>query len=235
MQKAVFVIVFALCCLIAILFAKQTGFLLVLVIGELLAIFIVVELLYRTVPFALFNASRDNCFRVDGTLSRRRKCLERKAALKVYNNLLAVTALLAMAGNLMALWIDASILPLPLASETVSLFSPDLHAWRDRIADANLENVYSNWRNSGPVGFEATIEPNFVKTTFPIILGIASFWLVCGTILILKMYRFSLSQFELGIRMRNKEYVDQDIGLFQSHEDYADAQPDGFGFEGISV
>lgn len=235
MQKTVFVVVFALCYLIAILFAKQTGFLFVLVISELLVIFIVTDLLYRNVPFALFNASRDNCFRVDGTLSRRRKWLERKAALKVYTNLLFVTALVAIAGNLMALWIDASILPLPLASETVSLFSTDLNAWRDRIADANLENIYSNWRNSGPVGSEATIEPNFVKTTFPTILGIALFWLVCGTILMLKIYRFSLSQFELGIRMRNKEYVDRDIGLFQSHEDYAGAQPDGFGVEGISV
>ncbi len=233
MKKVVLVVVFAVCYMIAILFAKQMGFLFALMMSELLVIFIVAGLLYRNVPFALSNASRDNCFRVDGTLSRRRKWLERKAKLKVYTNLLAVTALVAMAGNLLVLWIDASILPLPLASETISLFSSDLHAWRDRIADANLDTVYSNWRYSGEEVSDATNGPNYVKITFPAMLGIASFWLIGSALLILKTYRFSLSQFELGIRIRNKEYIDRDIGRFQSHKDYLGNQPRGIGFEGV--
>lgn len=231
MRKVVLAVVFAVCYVIAVLFAKQTGFLFVLVIGELLLIFIVAGLLYRIVPLALFKASQDNCFRVDGTLSQRRKWLERKATLKVYVNLLAINVLVAMAGNLLVLWIDASILPLSLASETVAHFSPDPHIWRDRIIDANLEYAYSNWRASGEGNFAATADPNYVKTTFPAMVGIASFWLLCSAILILKTYRFSLSQFELGIRMRNKEYVDRDIGWFQSHKDY---RPLKIGLDGIS-
>ena len=233
MQKVVLVVVLAVCYLIAILFAKQMGGLFVVMMSELLMIFIVAGLLYRNIPVSLLNASRDNCFRVDGTLSRRRNWLERKAAFKVFANLLAVIVLVAMAGNLMVLWIDAGILPLQLAGETISLFSPDLHAWRDRIAEANLDTDYSNWRYSGEALAEITNSPNFVKITFPAILGIASFWLVCGAILILKAYRFSLCQFELGIRMRNKEYVDRDIGRYQSHKDYLDGEQRGVDFQGV--
>jgi hypothetical protein len=220
MQKVVWGVVFAVCYPLAILFAKQIGFWFVVILSELLMISIVADLLYRNVPVSLLNASRDNCFRVDGSLSRHRKWLERQASFRVYTNLITVIALVAMAGNLLVLWIDASILPLPLASETLSLFTPDLHAWRDRIADANLDTDYSNWRYSGDAVSEMTDNPNFVKITFPAILGIASLWLVGSIILILKTYRFSLAQFELGIRNRNKEYVDRDIGRFQSHEDF---------------
>lgn len=225
MQKVVLAVVFAVGYVIATLFAKETGFWSVLVMSQLLVIFIVAGLLYRIVPLALFQASRDNCFRVDGTLSRRREWLERKATLKVYGNLLGIAALVAMAGNLLVLWIDASILPLPLATDTLSLFSPDLHVWRDRISEASLDDAFLDWSTSGDT------DPNYVKTTFPAMFGIALFWLIGGAFLILWTYRFSLSQFELGIRMRNKEYVDRDIGRFQSHKDY---RPLEIGLDGIS-
>lgn len=231
MRKVILAVVFAIGYVIAVLFAKETGFWSVLVMSELLVIFTVAGLLYRIVPLALFQASRDNCFRVDGTLSHRREWLERKATFKVYGNLLGITALVAMAGNLLVLWIDASILPLSLASETISNFSPDIHIWRERNMDANLEYDYSNWLASGGGNSFATDDPNYVKTAFPSMFGIALLWLVGGAFLILWTYRFSLSQFELGIRMRNKEYVDRDIGRFQSHKDY---RPLEFGLEGIS-
>ena len=225
MRKEVLALAIAACFVIAILFAKQMDFFFVLMMSELLVIFIVASLLYRIVPLALFQASRDNCFRVDGTLSQRREWLERKATLKVYVNLLGITALVAMAGNLLVLWIDASILPLSLATDTLTLFCPDLPTWRDRISEAKLDDAFLDWSTSGET------DPNYVKTTFPAIFGIALFWLIGSALLILWTYRFSLSQFELGIRMRNKEYIDRDIGRFQSHKDY---RPLEIGLDGIS-
>jgi hypothetical protein len=62
------VIAFAICYLTAIVFAAETDYFFVFTMSELLVTLIVAGLMYRIVPIALLKASRDNCFRVDGTL-----------------------------------------------------------------------------------------------------------------------------------------------------------------------
>jgi hypothetical protein len=213
------------CFFILILFANQVGFFVLLATSQLLVILIIASLLCNNVPTSLLKVSRDNCFRINGSLSQRRHWLEQRAFFKVYSNFFATLVLVALAGNLLALWIDSSILPLQIAKETISLFSPDPQAWRDRISYANLDAEYSNWRFTGEdTNLELANGSSFVKSAFPVIFGIAFFWFVFSGILLLKTYRITLFQFELGVRMRNKEYVDRDIGQLQSHRDFAMVQ-----------
>jgi hypothetical protein len=228
MRYVIYGFFFAICSLAAILFAKHIGIFLIIGMAEILAILVVADLMYQNVPRSLAKASRENYFRVDGTFSTRRRWLERNAKAKIYSNMLAVLALVVVAGNLVVLLIDTSVLPMSLAKETMALFTPNLDTWRDRVKESNLDADYTNWRATGDAAFSAfPKEPNFVKTTFPAMIGFVLFWLICSMVLVTKTYRISLSQYAMGIRLRSKEFMDQDLGRLQSHQDFADAPKRG--------
>ncbi len=115
---------------VAIFFAKNVNIWIILLSSQALLILIVVWVLCRGIPMALSKASRDNCYRIDGSISPRREARERTAKSKLRSDLIAILFIVALSGNLLALAISSLVIPLPFAAETRTEFSFDTDSWR---------------------------------------------------------------------------------------------------------
>ncbi len=107
---------------VAICLAKKVSIWVILLSAQVLLIQILVAVLCRSIPHSLTKASRDNCFRIGGSISPRRESRERKALSKIRSDLNAVLIIVALAGNWLVLMIDTLVIPLPLATESLAVF-----------------------------------------------------------------------------------------------------------------
>lgn len=204
--------------LVAIYFAKGLSMWLLVLFTEAIFILLVVRFLYHGIPTVLIKASRDNCYRIDGSLSSAREIRERTAKAKIRSDLLVILFIVALSGNLLALAVNSVIIPLPVAADTLSVFSFDTDSWREAIRARNLDSRYSEWVAVEHAGEDRVFDPNqhFVKTSFPVVASIALAWLVGTCALIWYTYRGSLREFSTGITSRSTEYLNLDIGRMQS-------------------
>jgi hypothetical protein len=179
----------------------------------------VVGFLCRGIPSSLTKASRDNCYRMDGSISPRREARERSAKSKIRSDLFAILLMVALSGNWIALAINSLVIPLPVAAETLSAFSFDIDAWRNEISDRNLDRQYSEWvalEHDG--GVKSDKNQHFVKATFPVVFGAALAWLVGSFLLIWHAYLSTMREYSAGIKSRFTEYLNLDIGRMQTVE-----------------
>ncbi len=202
--------------LVAICFAKSVSPWMLLLLFEVVLIWLVLTILYRGVPTSLCNASDANCYRVDGRKSPRRVVRERIARAKIRSDLFAVLILVVMSGNLVVFVLDAVLMPMTIASETLAVFSFDPGSWREKISDQNLDRDFMVWQGLGQFGnSDLYSQPHFVKSSFPILIGTAILWLVGSCVLIRRAYQISLRRFCDGIQSRGNEYFNVDLGRLQ--------------------
>lgn len=202
--------------LVAICLAKNVSIWVILLITQVLLIQILVAILCRSIPHSLTKASRDNCYRIGGSISPRRESRERKALSKIRSNLNAVLIIVALSGNWLVLMIDTLVIPLPVATESLAAFSMDANSWREEISDRNLDREYTTWLGLGQFGNGETIgQPHFVKTSFPILFGLTLGWIIGSGVFIRYAYLYTIRDFYAGIRSRSTEYINLDIGRMQ--------------------
>ncbi len=188
----------------------------VVLLFEVALICLLVIFLSLKIPSSLVKASDDNCYRLDGSRSRRRELRERNALVRIRLDLFAVLIIVALSGNLLYFLIDYYLIPLSIVSETVNAFTFNLDAWRDEISDRNLDRDYFNWSGLGQFGnSELQAQPHFVKASFPIIFGASIAWLICSLYFIRFAYGCTMSQYRQGIGLRCNEYLNVDIGRLQ--------------------
>jgi hypothetical protein len=204
---------------VAVYFAKDVSIWFLLFLTEAFSIVMVVGFLCRGIPSSLTKASRDNCYRMDGSISPRREARERTAKSKIRSDLFAILLMVALSGNWIALAINSLVIPLPVAAETLSAFSFDIDAWRNAIRDRNLDRQYSEWvamEHDG--GVKSDKNQHFVKATFPVVFGAALAWLVGSFLLIWHAYLSTMREYSAGIKSRFTEYLNLDIGRMQTVE-----------------
>ncbi|MEO8268505.1 MAG: hypothetical protein ABI557_02220, partial [Aureliella sp.] len=74
---------------VALLFSRGLSFWFLLLVTELIAIYVCVELLTQRMPATLRSQSKANCYRLDGTRSHRRSSRERHSLRKIRSDLWA--------------------------------------------------------------------------------------------------------------------------------------------------
>ncbi len=201
---------------VTICLAKNVSIWVILLSSQVLLIQILVAVLCRSIPHSLTKASRDNCYRLSGSISPRRESRERKALSEIRGNLNAVLIIVALSGNWLVLMIDTLVIPLPLATESLAAFSFDANSWREEISDRNLDREYATWRGLGQLGNSEILEqPHFVKTSFPILFGLTLGWIMVSCAFIRNSYLRTMRDFYAGIRSRSTEYLNLDIGRMQ--------------------
>ncbi len=211
--------IFTMTFAVAIFLAKEVSIWILLLSTEAFLILMVVGFLFRGIPASLYKASRDNCYRIDGSISQRREARERAAKLKIRSDLFAILLIVALSGNLLAFAIHSLVIPLPVATETLTLFSFDTNSWRDAIRERNLDRQYSEWVAIEHAG-NSRIDPNqhFVKATFPVVVCAALAWLVGSFTVVWYAYLSTMREFNAGIKSRFTEYLNLDIGRMQTSE-----------------
>ena len=83
-----------------------------LVLLQLAALGVVIELFVRFMPTALRRASQQNCYRVDGTRSDHRTYRERRAQNRLRRDMLAVLILVWLTGNALYFTVENTIAPM---------------------------------------------------------------------------------------------------------------------------
>lgn len=167
-------------------------------------------------PASLAKASKDNCYRINGSKSRRRERKEQIALAKFHIDIFATLVLVAISGNLLFIIIDAYVIPLPIASDAISLFSFDMQSWRDKIGDRNLDREYAAFQGLGGLGnTEVLARPHFIKSSFPTLIGTTFIWLLISIYVVRVSYLLSIKQLTNGIRSRSTEYLNADLGRLQ--------------------
>ena len=204
---------------VAFFFAKEVSVWILLLSTEAFLILMVIGFLFRGIPASLCKASRDNCYRIDGSISSRREKRERAARAKIRSDLFAILLIVALSGNLLALAIHSLVIPLPVAAETLALFNFDADSWRDAIRDRSLDRQYSEWvaiEHAGNSHLDQ--KQHFVKATFPVVVCAALAWLVGSFVLIWYSYLSTMREYDRGIKVRFMEYLNLDIGRMQTIE-----------------
>ena len=144
---------------------------------------------------------------------------ERIAREKIRSDLVAVLLLVVMSGNVLVLVLDTVVIPMTIASETLSVFSFDPGTWREKISDQNLDRDFMAWQGRGQLGNSELFErSHFVKSSFPILVGVLILWLVGSCVLVRRAYQIVIQRFSDGIRSRGNEYFNVDLGRLQLPE-----------------
>ena len=119
------------------------------VVLEVVAILVCVELLIRNFPRAIKKAISDNAYRIDGSLSKRRRDIEKRSLKNFRWNLVTATALIATPATLMVFGIHTYVMPLPLGFDAASKFRLSSEEWKQGIREAGIEGRYDTWQGNG--------------------------------------------------------------------------------------
>lgn len=178
----------------------------------------VVEFLVRRMPRKLQELSQQNCFRLDGSLSRRRTAIERRATRKVRWDLLAVVLIIAFTGNWLLVTIHTQVIPLPLAARSMQLFDLDIENWKHNLRQAEVDAEYERWA-TGDAALSATDlrdRTMFVWRSWPSVVFFCGLWVVVSTLCLRRAYLKSLKEFAIGLQRRSEANINMDIGRLQA-------------------
>ena len=117
-----------------------------LVLLQLAALCVVIELFVRCMPTALRRASQQNCYRVDGTRSDHRTYREWRAQNRLRRDMLAVLILVFLTGNALYFTVENTIAPMESVATRVwqrlvgSTESPEAAMHREQVMGASQQD-----------------------------------------------------------------------------------------------
>lgn len=119
------------------------------IIFEIVAVLVCVELLMRNFPRAIKKAIADNAYRIDGSFSRRRDDIEKRALRGFRWNLATAVVLIATPATLMVFGIHTYLMPLPLGFDAAASFRLSRLEWKQEIRESGTESRYDTWQAKG--------------------------------------------------------------------------------------
>ena len=179
----------------------------------LICIVLLIEILVRGMPERLARASRDNCYRLDGSWSNRRAAHETAARNRVRGDLLAVLFLVALAGYGWIAYVHNYVIEIPLAWRAVSLMRWDSAEWKSELYKQDVVHDFQVWARSSVSASPQQIaeRQRALWESWLTVPSLAIVWLFGGIILVPTVYVRSLWQFEKGVKQRSEIYATQEI------------------------
>lgn len=185
---------------------------------EAVAVLACVELLIRNMPKTIQASIAKNTKRLDGTRSRHRERVEKRALQKLRWDLLVVLLLIAAPGNLLLFAIHAYVIPLPIGLDAVAVFSTTPGDWKQSLRDDGIERRYTNWhkQKSGRLNATGTnAMKQFVWRGWPFIVGMCVVWFVVSLLVLKSVYIAALREFAEQIESRAVQYRIRDLARSQ--------------------
>jgi hypothetical protein len=177
------------------------------------------ECLIARIPQSLQRMARDNCYRIDGTLSSRRVTIESKARHKLRTDLWAMFALLAFSGHFLLVGIHVCVIPIPLGWDALLAFEPDTDVWREKLqSQGGVGDQYFSWlRRDRSIASHEDQQAfgRLLWKSWPIVIVIAAVCLVFSFKLGKWSYRQAMHEYATGVRKRQKKYLDLDLARLQ--------------------
>ncbi len=218
-QKFTFPIsaVFLAVAAIALIFTSGRSFWFLLLVTELIAIYVCVELLTQRMPAALRSQSEANCYRLDGTRSHRRSSRERKSLRRVRSDLWAVFLIVAFIGTGGVFFIHTQVFPLSLATEVVSALRDDPANFKGALRQRHIDDKFFRWLRSASTSSAHDIDQQaqLLWMVWPVILAMAVASLVACVALIRYAYFRTLREFHQTVTKRATEYLNLDTSRLQ--------------------
>jgi hypothetical protein len=201
---------------IALFFTNGLSFMFLLLLTEVIAIYVCVEVLTRQLPPKLHSLSQANCYRLDGTRSHRRSSRERKALRKVRSDLWAAFLIVALVGT-GGVYVIHSVIPLPLAGEVVSALRDDPTDFKGALRQRHVDDKYFHAVRSSSTSSNKEIRQQMQRLwmAWPVILVLAGATLVACLALIRYAYFRTLREFHDNAATRSTEYLNLDTGRLQ--------------------
>ncbi len=201
----------------ALFFSRGLSFWFLLLITQLIAISLCIEILTRHIPASLISSSRDNCFRMDGSRSHRRTARERRALRKVGSDLWAVFLMVALFGTGGIYWLNAFVFPASAAGDVISAVLDNPGDLRVALKQRGVDTEYFKWSRSTSrkSNVEIRHSQQLLWAIWPAIFILLAVGCVGCCALIRYAYLRSLREFHDGLQRRSNEYLNLDTGRLQ--------------------
>lgn len=202
---------------IALLFSNGLSFWFLLLVTELFAIYVCVELLTQQMPATLRAQSQANCYRLDGTRSHRREFRELRSLRKVRSDLWAVFLTVAFIGTGGLFLIHTQVFPISLVPDVVSAAVDNPADIKGGLRQRNVDRKFFSSARSSSRSSKDEINQQMRQLwmIWPVVLGLAVAGLVACLSLIRYTYLRTLSEFHLKVSTRATEYLNLDTGRLQ--------------------
>lgn len=181
-----------------------------MLLGFLLASLICLMVLRLSLSSECWAAVKMNCYRLDGSFSRRRLHREARAFFD-YAATIAVPLLLSFLSIfVVASYVFSYVIPLPLVVDSFAAFELDSQAWRENLADVKQEHGFFLRK----LGVKATTVQQVQSSMWhewPFWAGVAVLFVVGSLILLIKCAARSVAFLASGIRHRRQSYARGDV------------------------
>lgn len=189
-----------------------------LILGQIVALFVAVEILANGIPSSLRKAMKDNCYRLNGQWSERRAKKESKAIRKYRRDLWAVGLFVCIAVSCAAVLIHVAVISLPNAGAAAVLIAENPGSAGDALRSSSVRRdiesqLQRNYRLS-PKGAASAGRALWNGAAALILATVSGAFTVL--VLIHTGHRFALKDLVAGIERRREVYVTRDISRMQS-------------------
>ena len=180
----------------------------------------VAELLVQWMPAQLREKSEANCMRMNGSWSKRRAAVERRAKSRVRYDLLAVFTMVVLAGNGLALVVN-EIIPIPMAAKAMQLFDLDPGVWKENLRASRVDEEFEQWTmQNAPLDHTSVKrKQEILWSGWPLVAFIGFLWLSGSFALIKRSYLSILKEFAAGVSERTESNLALDIARWHAMED----------------
>lgn len=202
---------------VALFFMRGLSFWMVLVATEICTIYVCIELLISNIPKSLQTQSQANCFRLDGSRSRRRAWRERRALGRIRSDLWAAFLIAAFIGTGGVFVIHIFLFPVGLMPDVWSAFLDNPTDFKSGLRQRHIDDKFFNWSRSWSTTGGAHIRQRaqMLWSSSPIVLALAFASLVACLGLVRYSYLRTLREFHERVNARTIEYLNLDSGRLQ--------------------
>jgi hypothetical protein len=155
-------------------------------------------------PKALRNLVRRNCYRGDGSFSKRRADRETAHLLHFGCNLVVLPLLVLLLANLLVVAVHNTVMPLPMVLNAFSRFDADPDVWKAKLR-GDIKEQYEQWyeKQGKPIADARLVAVDLWSTWPFVLLAVVTLGLICWR---LTMYSFVKSFDELRERLLDRRF-----------------------------
>lgn len=186
---------------------------------ELLVVLVSIELLTLRLPEKLFEASIGNCYRFDGSTSKRRLAREMKAFRRLRSDLWAVFLTVAFGFTAGLVSINEFIFPFALVSDVVVAAGDSVGAgdFKESLREYGVDDQFRDWTRTKHRSSLADADALMRQVWLlgPALGLLSTLTLIFGGLVIRYAYLRALREFYYGVSSRSAEYVNLDTARLQ--------------------
>ena len=181
---------------------------------EVLLVIVCSELLVRNLPESIEASMAANCRRLDGTWSRNRQHIERKARKELRRNLVAALLFVLAPTSFLVYWVHTNIIPLSIGRDALFAMRRSQEEWKDSLRTDGTEADFDRWQQAeaGVHSYEnARWRKRLLWRSWPVVAGIMLIWCVVSFVVVKSVYLSSLRGLARAIEYRSQRYFYRDL------------------------